>query len=312
MSVIDIHPEEFFDKLVSGRLSVDERERLQAHLSTCETCRFELSVRGDFQAELSALEALAPLPAAPVPHAVRPRLRSRARRRALIVGLAAAALFIASGALASVITGQSPWGLIVALASDDTPAPSPSVVARAKPRVPRAAPVEAPVVTPPSEPGSELAVATDQAASDAPLIAPQKGAPRADARPSVATPSAAELFASANQARTSKETRRAVELYRLLQQRYPRSPEAELSRVTLASLLLHVGDARAALGAFDGYLSSGKRPLESEALVGRALSLRALGLRDQEIAAWKLVLQRNPGTSYERRARERLSALGQP
>jgi len=118
------------------------------------------------------------------------------------------------------------------------------------------------------------------------------------------------LFADANRARANGETARAVTLYRQLQARFPRSAEAELSQLTLATLLLHVGDARGALAGFDGYLARGARALQAEALVGRALSQRALGQREHEIAAWQTVAERLPGTSYARRAQERLSALG--
>lgn len=321
MSVIEIHPEELFDKLADGSLSADERERLQAHLAGCAPCRFELAVRGDFRAELGSLEMAKEAPAPSSPSVPRRKLRSGARPRTLVFGLAAAALFIATGALARVVTGESPWGLIAALARNEAPAPS-APAAPAKQRVksreqPSRAPVpslEATVLE--SESAAQAPAAESSAASAA--VEPSRpslpSAQRAPARASATTPapSAAELFASANQARAARETRRAVELYRSLQQRYPRSPEAELSRLTLATLLLHLGDARTALSAFDAYLASGARPLEAEAQVGRALSLRALGLRDQEIGAWKVVAQRNPGTPYERRARERLSALGQP
>jgi TolA-binding protein len=103
-----------------------------------------------------------------------------------------------------------------------------------------------------------------------------------------------------------------VRLYRTLQQKFPRSNEAALSELTLATLLLHMGEARTALASFDSYLARGSRPLEAEALSGRALSLRALGQRDQEQAAWRVVIDRYPGSPYARRAMERLSALRRP
>jgi TolA-binding protein len=130
--------------------------------------------------------------------------------------------------------------------------------------------------------------------------------------PRVAEPSSAALFADANRARASGDSAGAIRLYRQLQQRFPRSSEAALSELTLATLLLHTGDARSALNSFDNYLGRGSRPLDAEALVGRALSLRALGQRDQEVVAWRSVIDRYPGSSYARRAAERLAALRKP
>ena len=119
---------------------------------------------------------------------------------------------------------------------------------------------------------------------------------------------ASALFADANRARTRvrRQSHPAVPPLR----RFPRSREAELSQLTLARLLLDSGDARSALGGFDTYLGQSGRALQAEALVGRALSLRALGRRDAEIAAWRDVLARHPRSVYARQASERLSALG--
>jgi hypothetical protein len=305
MSAIDIHPEELFDKLVDGSLSGDERVRLETHLAICDTCRFELSVRRDFHAELEALESLPPEPVLPV--ATRPRASSRGRRRRVMVwALSAAGLCIATGALASAVTGETPWRLIATLASDGAPA-APANPASTRPRSSRPALQRTRITEAPEPAPSPIHEAPAlPSASESPAV------PLSAARANAGTASAAELFESANHARAARDTARAVELYRLLQKRFPRSPEAELSRLTLATLLLHMGDARAALSAFDAYLASGARPLEAEAQVGRALSFRALGLRDQEVAAWKIVARHSPGSSYERRARERLSALGQP
>ena len=50
-TVIEIHPEELFDKLSLGSLSEQESERLRAHLASCAVCRFELEARGDFDEE---------------------------------------------------------------------------------------------------------------------------------------------------------------------------------------------------------------------------------------------------------------------
>lgn len=121
----------------------------------------------------------------------------------------------------------------------------------------------------------------------------------------------AALFAAANRARRSGDSAGARDLYRTLQRRFPGSHEASLSQVTLATLQLDNGQPGAALADFDRYLAGSGRALEAEALVGRALSLRSLGERDAEIAAWQEVLRRYPGSIYAKRATQRLATLGQ-
>jgi TolA-binding protein len=125
-------------------------------------------------------------------------------------------------------------------------------------------------------------------------------------------PSAAKLFVEANQARRSGDVGRASGLYHLLQDQFPGSPEAELSRVTLALLLLDSGDAQAALSGFERYLAGSSRALEAEALVGRARALGRLGRRDLEVSAWQEVQRKYARSIYGRQASERLSALGLP
>jgi TolA-binding protein len=101
-------------------------------------------------------------------------------------------------------------------------------------------------------------------------------------------------------------------MYHLLQEQYPGSAEAELSRVTLATLLLNAGDASGALAGFERYLAGPSRALEAEALVGRARALKRLGRKPLEAAAWREVQRRFPSSVYARQATERLTALGPP
>jgi TolA-binding protein len=131
----------------------------------------------------------------------------------------------------------------------------------------------------------------------------------------VATPeasNAAKLFAEGNQARRQGQSGRAFTFYQLLQEQYPGSSEAELSRVTLATLQLNGGDASSALKGFERYLAGPSRALEAEALVGRARALQRLGRKSAETAAWREVQRRFPGSVYARQATERLTALGPP
>ena len=345
MTIVGLHPEELFDKMLDGELTPAEQERVRAHLQACDVCRFEYAARLDFQAEALELATLGPPPALPLRPllGVEPVKAPRRRRARLVVwSLAAAALITASGAVASGWVGSGSWHV---LGSTFAPkATSPAAAGLAKPVLARGASssasapvVAAPVVAAPvvdaapvpvvalplkteaharqaskvRTPGSAVATqlaSLSPAAADAAAV--KDGAAK---EPAVKEPaSAAKLFGEANQARRAGDVGRASGLYHLLQDQFPGSPEAELSRVTLALLLLDSGDAQGALSGFERYLASPSRGLEAEALVGRARALGRLGRRDLETAAWQEVQRKYPRSIYGRQASERLVALGQP
>jgi TolA-binding protein len=353
MTVVGLHPEELFDKLLDGELLPAERERLRAHLDGCEVCRFEYAARLDFQQEALELGALSmppalPLRPLPLPLAeVAPSKGRRRRSRRLVWGLAAAALISASGAVASGVVGQSEWHAVQLLMSHRAAPPEHDAPALAKPARPRAAAssvldAEAPLVDARLEEAPALAVSPLEPPAKAATPASDESAKRHGSRAaaprggttaaptSVETPgtnedapapkeppakeptSAAKLFGEANQARRAGDIGRASGLYHLLQDQFPGSPEADLSRVTLSLLLLDSGDAQGALSGFERYLAGASRGLEAEALVGRARALGRLGRRDQEAVAWREVQRKYPGSIYGRQASERLAALGQP
>ena len=353
MTVVGLHPEELFDKLLDGELTSAERERLEQHLDSCSVCRFEHATRLDFQAEAlamasppPALPLRGPLPAsAPAPSAQAARGRRRRSRR-VVWGLAAAALITASGAVAAGLVGAAEWHPLSALFAPRAPStsqPAPlehapsSVATKLGQRPSRAAPVTeaavdaAPVVV--ALPASAAhAGGTRMHAQAAKKVEAPSGAARVLAAVSPAhaemtsakdtaakdpaaakePTSAARLFSEANQARRSGDVGRAAGLYHLLQDQFPGSSEADLSRVTLALLLLDSGDAQGALSGFERYLAGSSRGLEAEALVGRARSLGRLGRQDLEASAWKEVQRKYPRSIYGRQATERLLALGQP
>lgn len=349
MTIVGLHPEELFDKMLDGALLPPERERLLAHLDSCEVCRFEYAARLDFQEEALALGGSSAPPVLPL----RPLLSidtplplpapRRRRSRALVWGLAAAALIVASGAVASGLTGKAPWRSVSLLfapqAAPVERAPTAiksqpgRVAAAAAPSadfegfdaalvvadaVPQAAPVahaasahaHAHEASRPVDASSRKATSVT---ASAPSSADKPGAKDAKPEPAAKEPAtASKLFGDANQARRSGDVGRASGLYHLLQDQFPGSPEAELSRVTLALLLLDSGDAQGALSGFERYLAGASRGLEAEALVGRARALGRLGRRDLEASAWREVQRKYPQSIYGRQAGERLLALGQP
>jgi TolA-binding protein len=123
------------------------------------------------------------------------------------------------------------------------------------------------------------------------------------------TSTAASLFAAANEARRRGDAQ-APGFYLDLQHRFPRSPEARLSEVTLGRLYLdRLDDAKSALGQFDAYIAGGEGALSEEALVGRALALGRLGRSAEERGAWQELLDAYPDSISAERARRRLTEL---
>ena len=281
MSTIDLHPEELLDRERQGRLTDDERIRLDAHAASCVACRLERGARSDFEAELEAGSDDEALLERAVDGAL---ARSPARERRAprtIWLLAAAAVLAAVAAVAAFTRSPKPVEVPIRL---DTPAP---VVQTPTP----------PAVTP-AAPEPELAVS-------------RLPEPEASNKPKAAerVASAAELFASANRARRDKNDGEAIRLYRELQSRYPDSREAQASRVMLGQLMLDKKDPNLALSEFDGYLKQGaKGAVTEEALVGRALALQKLGRTSEERAAWQELLTKFPSSVHAAQAKARLDA----
>jgi TolA-binding protein len=345
MTVVGLHPEELFDKLLEGEITTPERERLRAHLEGCAVCRFEYAARLDFQEEALRVGAMSrpevlplrvPQTAPAAAAAARPPARRRSRL--LVWGLSAALLITASGALASVLAGKAPWqamSQVFAPAKTSAVLAPPSKSQLSASVAERCSGADCSGAAPSAKAGTPVASVAALAADQA-TVARESASPGArrpsgavvgaklrstraapvEAETSASEPakepaSAAKLFADANQARRSGEIGRASGLYQLLQEQYPSSSEAELSRVTLALLLLDSGDAQGALKGFERYLAGGSRGLEAEALVGRARALGRLGRRDLETSAWREVQRKFPRSIYGRQATERLATLGQ-
>ncbi|MGC4091947.1 MAG: tetratricopeptide repeat protein [Polyangiaceae bacterium] len=343
MSVVDIHPEELLDKSAASALSPSEAQLLKAHLERCEVCRFELSLRADLEEDVASRRISVPpqLLSQMPPQAAEAPIAPRRLRRWSVAWVAAAAMFVvAAGAFASYAApGVWPWvqRLEIRVSQSSLQAVDDGVVS-AKPHV-RTAPLAAksagPGVDAPSAVAS-LAPAplalVPAASASCPLPAPapahvahaRRTSAARSASPAnepvaanVASSATSEeetpqaMFSNANRARRAGDVTRAAELYRTLQQRYPRSSEASLSRVTLATLLLG-SDPSASLASFDAYLASGSQPLTAEALVGRARALRALGRGAEARRAWQDVQSRYPTSVYAAAARDALGGSSTP
>jgi len=317
MSVVDLHPEDLLDRHANGTLTTAERARLDAHAAICPVCCFELQARADFASLSSRPLAVPRAPGetnagaprrdvAPLPDVETGGLdRRRPRRRALVLGLAAA--LVGGMSFAALSSGlfvpRRDAPTVGPRAAELHPSPSAVAAATSAVRLPvdESPPAAGRGSGSPSEArGEERASESLHARPTASTAEPPR------ARPT----SAADLFHAANAARRQNDTERAVALYRELESQYPRSQEARVSYATLATLLLDRGDPQAALDGFDQYLSRGDSALGEEALVGRALAFQKLRSRDSEIAAWQEILRRFPDSVHARVARARLLALG--
>jgi len=104
-------------------------------------------------------------------------------------------------------------------------------------------------------------------------------------------------------------TEEAMAAYRLLLARYPRSPEARASLVSLGRLSLSADDAAPALEQFNRYLDGGSGPLDAEARYGRVRALRLLSRSVEERSAIIDFLARHDDSIYAEALRTRLAAL---
>jgi TolA-binding protein len=308
-------PDSLIARSRTGQLSSVERSQLHLHLQRCEACRVSLLVGRDFDAALAA-QSDDTLFVSQVVRAVRSssaggaqlsRARpSRSRRRVLMYGLAAALLtssFVVGAASPAL---RRTIGVFFGLQSISAPPASRGVVRS----VSKAAKVK-PLA---SQAESTLSVPRESAPSETHAL-PQRAevSTTTESTPARDALSVKTLFAQANARRRSGDLAGATKLYQELQQRYPQSREAEVSRVTVGRLLLErSGDANLALQQFDRALRNAgadRAGLDEEALFGRASALMRLGHPQDERRAWEQLIQQYPDSIYAARARTRLAEL---
>jgi len=294
MIIAELHPEDLFDKEILGKLTSDERARLESHVKSCSACRFVRQARSDFQRDFESIEhatkdpgmlSLAMRVGAPSAH-VAPPGSPRGRKLQPLLLVAAALLLIVTGAAAAEwlegkrLSSPSPRarGGVVAgapVAPESAPLPRALPLGSAASQAPRVAAATTPV--------SPHPVTTSPSRVE-PKVQPAEGLARASQL--AVSNTASSLFEEANEARRDANYGTAITLYRQIDERFPRAPETPSSEVILGRLLLDRGDPDDALRRFDAYLARGGGPLREEALVGRAATLRQLGRDSAERAAW--------------------------
>jgi len=291
MKVVDIHPEELIDKLNEGSLTIAERERLDAHLALCSSCRFEIAVRSDLAEDVPAFEERPPLtftggaprqralsaPREPMAPQVSHSLRARSRRRWPLVMLAAALVLCAGGAMGAVITGavSAQW---LGFAPAPKPAESSVHVSEAK----AAAKVKRAVAAP----AASLAPAIESIASSAArssVPAPEPGATIALPKPVPAvSPSVAVAplrRAEAARSTSEKQSNSSVGTFAAVPAAAG-TAEAPATRVDAATMFADAnrarrdGNADRAVGLYRALQS--RYPNSSESELSRALLAQLL------------------------------------
>jgi TolA-binding protein len=289
MKIVDLHPEDLLDKDARGDLSDVEKERLDAHLERCSTCRFERQVRADFadEEEIEKEEERAP---------ITPR---RARRRSYRIPLLVAAALLVGG-VAGAGVGIDRISRLAFGEEATMPARTHEPVMPPAPVAPAPTPTELELSPPIDEPPAPVeTVAPRVVVAPSPPVAVERPGPGA-------------LFDAAGDARRRGDHARALEIHRELVARFPNSREARVSHATVGQLLLDRGDASGALASFDAYRAGGAGPLDEPVIVGRASALERLGRTEEARNAWRNLLDAFPKSPYAQHARTRLEATTTP
>ncbi len=263
-----------------GALSAEEAAELQASLAADPEERFWHQAGAALDQEEAEASALADASTRVVERLLRglPRKKPLLRRYAFALP-AAAAVLVASLAAAAIV------GVRYAREHAVTPVVSAAVVVPSAPALSTARPV------PRVEPTPSAAPPVASAANDA---------------SSTAT-SPAELLSAAGRARRSGRASQAVSLLDQLQARFPNSPEASASDISLGKLKLQSGAAGSALQHFNRYLQRAARgSLAPEALWGRAQALSVLGNEADARKTWTELAQRYPSSPYASLANAKL------
>jgi TolA-binding protein len=288
-------PDDLLARARRGGISDLERRALDAHLAHCGLCRASVGVAGllhrpdpERPGDIDLIDRVADRASGAL--SVRPRWAARSARRLAF----AAALVVGTGSAALA------W-----MAGRRAPAPPAEVTPR-----PPSTTVEARPVAAPADPRIEP-LASSPATATPPSESPsRRPAPRLSALAGPKETTAAAMFAAANGVRRSGALADAIGRYAALRRKFPGSPEARVSAVSLGDLFLERGAPRQAFAAYDAYLAEAPGgPLTEEALFGRGRALGRLGRSGDELETWRLLLRSFPRSAYQEFARRRLEEL---
>lgn len=278
---------ETFDRRLRGAAPQVEVDKLQEHARTCAACALQLKLSGVPERARNQLDERLDGRAI---EAVLLRMRPGGLRRQRNVWVLAAA-----ASLVAALAGARGLWLGREVESAASAGPVPLEATRPAPGSVRA--ITSAEHTPPPQ--------VESTPEPRPVNA---NVSPGEPKPASTEETPADLFAQANQLRRRGMDEQALDAYRKLQLRFPRSPEARQSYATMGWLLLDRGRSSEALAQFDRYLS-GRGPGSEDALGGRALSLQRLGRVAEERKALEALVQQFPKSAQAARAQLRLREL---
>jgi TolA-binding protein len=298
-----------------GALSAAEWQEFASHLATCADCRITWRLMVDFE------QSAAPAPGDERLLGCAAKLAlagSRSRRvHVFRVGVAAAVILLVAGVASGAILLRARHVAVSADLTDSArtagmKARRAAASSAAQPVAPEksaaflatepAPPAPSGVAQPPMAVVSRSAHPSrkpiERATGHLASVAPD-ASPRAVALDPSPVENASILFARAVSEREQGRTSSAIATFRSLQRRFSKTPQAVLSLVSLADLLLGTGDAATALVAFEEYLAAAPSgALVPEALLGKARALSALGRAAEAEAVWREIARRYPDSPY--------------
>ena len=290
-----------------GALSAGEWQEFATHLATCADCRITWRLMLDFE------QSAAPTPGDEciLGRAAKLALAgSRGRRvHSFRVGVAAAVTLFVAGVASGALLLRVRHLAVSTVLTDSARSAGTKARARAAVVTEKSAalPTTEPAAIPPAPSGvARLPVAGAPRSAHPSRKAIERAAGHlvsASPPPVAIEPplveDASTLFARAVREREQGRTSIAIATFRSLQRRFPQTPQAVLSLVSLADLSLGTGDAATALAAFEEYLAAAPSgALLPEALLGKARALSALGRAREADAVWREIARRYPDSPY--------------
>jgi TolA-binding protein len=295
-----------------GALSAGEWQEFATHLATCADCRITWRLMLDFE------QSAAPAPGdeRTLGRAAKLALaRSRGRRvHAFRVGVAAAVILFVAGVASGAMLLRVRHLAVSTDLTDSARSAGSKAHAKAAVAMEKSAalPTTEPAAIPPAPSDvAQLPVAgahrsahpsrkvIERTAGHLASVAPNASPSAVALDPPPSVEDASTLFARAAREREQGRTSIAIATFRSLQRRFPQTPQAVLSLVSLADLSLGTGDAVTALAAFEEYLAvAPSGALFPEALLGKARALSALGRAREADAVWREIARRCPDSPY--------------
>ncbi len=295
-------PDVLLSRACRYTLSRQEEEQLAAHLRQCASCRITKLVAADFGRVPSVLPGDDQLIARVAGRLVRRPTVSRPH--AWLVALVAAAL-LAFGTAAAALSARNARSHPISASPSALPSQSPA---------PSIGSVAIPTDPAPSVPEGDIAPVSHESVILGRGEGEREPGPVAHShdvyRREHAEVTPKSLFAEANGLRAAGQVSLAIVRYRQLQELFPRSVEAMLSRVSTGNLLMGRNEAGPAVEQFKAYLSANPSgDLCEEALFGEARAPRALGRSAEEKETWNALVSAYPASVYAPVARARTQEL---